>query len=163
MTEWTRRFTGSRLVSSFRGNDFPVTNSDTPPAVDLASWRLRVTGRVKQPLELTYEELTAMATATQTATVDCTLGWASTQEWRGVTVAALLAKAGADPAAQKFTCSATTGWYADIAPDEAQEALVATHVGGQALSMEHGSPARLVVPSRRGFHWVKWLEEIRVE
>ncbi len=161
MTRWTRRFTGSRQVGP-SGNDFPVTNSDTPPNIDLATWRMRVTGRVQHPLELSYQDLLAMAAESQTSTVDCTLGWASTQDWRGVPIMALLNRAGAAADAQQLTCRAVTGYYADVAMSEARDALIATHVGNAVLAPEHGWPVRLVVPARRGFHWIKWLGEIEV-
>ena len=45
---------------------------------------------------------------------------------------------------------------------EAQEILLATYVGGLVLDHRHGYPLRAVVPSRRGWHWVKWLTEIEV-
>jgi DMSO/TMAO reductase YedYZ molybdopterin-dependent catalytic subunit len=45
---------------------------------------------------------------------------------------------------------------------QAQEILLATYVGGEVLNHSHGFPLRAVVPSRRGWHWVKWLTEIEV-
>jgi DMSO/TMAO reductase YedYZ molybdopterin-dependent catalytic subunit len=42
------------------------------------------------------------------------------------------------------------------------EALLATHLGGEPLSPGHGYPLRLVVPGRRGYQWVKWIERIDV-
>lgn len=45
---------------------------------------------------------------------------------------------------------------------QAQEILLATHVGEQVLDHVHGYPLRAVVPSRRGWHWVKWLTEIEI-
>ena len=45
---------------------------------------------------------------------------------------------------------------------QAQEILLATHVGDEVLHHVHGYPLRAVVPSRRGWHWVKWLTEIEV-
>ncbi len=38
--------------------------------------------------------------------------------------------------------------------------LLARSVGGQPLSPGHGAPLRLVVPGRRGFHWVKWVAAV---
>ena len=44
---------------------------------------------------------------------------------------------------------------------DARGLLLATGVGGEALSREHGAQVRLVAPGRRGFEWVKWV--VRVE
>ena len=38
--------------------------------------------------------------------------------------------------------------------------FLATQVGGEPISAGHGFPVRLVVPGRRGYHWVKWLSRI---
>lgn len=46
--------------------------------------------------------------------------------------------------------------------EEARAALLATHVGDESLSYEHGFPLRLVAPGRRGFEWVKWITHIEV-
>ena len=43
---------------------------------------------------------------------------------------------------------------------EAEQALLATHVGGEPLSLGHGYPLRLVAPSLRGFLWIKWVGEV---
>jgi DMSO/TMAO reductase YedYZ molybdopterin-dependent catalytic subunit len=45
---------------------------------------------------------------------------------------------------------------------QAEEILLATYVGEEILNHSHGFPLRAVVPSRRGWHWVKWLTAIEV-
>jgi DMSO/TMAO reductase YedYZ molybdopterin-dependent catalytic subunit len=45
---------------------------------------------------------------------------------------------------------------------EAKYVLLATHVGNQVLDPVHGFPLRAVVPTRRGWFWVKWLTHIEV-
>ena len=45
---------------------------------------------------------------------------------------------------------------------EARTALLATHIGEEPLSYEHGFPLRLVAPGRRGFEWVKWITPVEV-
>jgi DMSO/TMAO reductase YedYZ molybdopterin-dependent catalytic subunit len=45
---------------------------------------------------------------------------------------------------------------------EAQKILLATHVGGEVLAPRHGYPLRAVVPDRRGWFWVKWLNRIQI-
>ncbi len=161
-TGWTRRYTGSRLVDSAQGNGFPVTNSDIPSAIDIASWRLRVGGRVARPMELPYADMLALGGMALNATVDCTLGWASTQSWRGVSVADLLGRAGIAGDAREVTCRAVTGAFVVLSVEEARGALIATHVGTETLNDAHGFPARLVAPTRRGYHWIKWMSEVVV-
>ncbi len=51
-------------------------------------------------------------------------------------------------------------WGFELA--DAAELLLATKVGGEALSHGHGAPARLVAPGRRGFQWVKWVTRIEL-
>jgi hypothetical protein len=162
MTDWTRRFTGSRLVDSFSGNLLPVTNSDAQPEIDITTWRLKVGGRVARPLELGYADLDSTASSTRRATLDCTLGWASTQDWRGLSVAQLLDQAGADGDARQVTCIGVTGAFVVLSMEEAREALVATRVDNERLIAVHGFPARLVAPTRRGYHWIKWMSELAV-
>lgn len=161
-TDWARRFTGSRLVDSFQGNRLPVTNSDGPPEISISSWRLSISGRVSTPLALTYEQLLSVPATNSQATLDCTLGWASNQNWRGIRISDLLERAGATHDARQVTCRATTGAVAVLSMEEARLALVATHIGTEVLDGDHGFPARLVAPTRRGYHWIKWMSELVV-
>ncbi|PSP46609.1 sulfite oxidase, partial [Halobacteriales archaeon QH_1_68_42] len=55
-----------------------------------------------------------------------------------------------------------TGYRWSLPVAEARDALLATRVDGADLSHGHGAPMRLVAPGRRGFQWVKWVEEVRV-
>lgn len=158
---WKRRFTGSRQLTSFSGNDFPITQSDPIPAIDAGAWRLTVAGQVRKRLELSYHELLELADETRVATVDCTLGWASEQKWRGVRLTKLLERAGAD-LKRPVTVGAASGAFVILSATEADDALIATHVGDEPLNAAHGFPARLVVPTRRGYQWIKWIVRLDV-
>jgi DMSO/TMAO reductase YedYZ molybdopterin-dependent catalytic subunit len=59
------------------------------PAVDLATWRLRVSGRVARPLELSWEELLALPASTVTVDVHCVTRWSRLgMRWTGIPVRA---------------------------------------------------------------------------
>jgi len=157
-----RRVTGSRHAGSFTGNAFPVTiwSLDTVPAIDVAAWRLRVSGAVSRPAELSYADLAKLPPREASAVIDCTGGWWSEQVWSGIGVADLLERAGMSPGATRVEVISVTGhrWTFDRA--EAERAILALHVGDEPLSSGHGYPLRLVVPGLRGFLWIKWVGEV---
>jgi len=90
---------------------FYVRNHFKAPAIDRATYRLRVDGAVASPLSLTYDQLRAMPSETRVATLECAgngrvflvpqvrgaqweLGAIGNAEWTGVPLAALLERAG---------------------------------------------------------------------
>jgi DMSO/TMAO reductase YedYZ molybdopterin-dependent catalytic subunit len=96
------------------------------------------------------------------AAVDCTGGWYAERVWAGQRLGRLLDRAGPLAGATAVLFRSATG-YATVLPlAEARDALLATHVGGEPLAHGHGFPLRLVAPARRGFQWVKWLEQVEV-
>ncbi len=89
--------------------------------------------------------------------LDCTSGFYSTQHWRGVRIGHLLDQAGLAPDARYVRFLSVTSYRWSLPVEEARQALLATQVGDELLSHEHGFPARLVAPGRRGMEWVKWV------
>src|SRR5262249_46568063 len=69
------------------------TVAATMPTFDPATWRLRVSGLVEQPLDLSYAELRALPQASQVSVFHCVTGWTvNGVHWRGVRFKDLLAK-----------------------------------------------------------------------
>src|SRR5215216_5410986 len=159
-----RRFTGSREYGSFTGLDFPITNGADQGKIriDPQTWRLTLKGAVKNPLTFSYEDVLQLSNSEITATIDCTGGWYSTQAWRGIRLADLVAQAQVQQQKHILVLRDVSGYTAHFTLDDMSEILLATYVGDQILNHWHGYPLRAVVPSRRGGHWVKWLTEIEV-
>lgn len=157
-----RRWTGSREKGSFSGNDFPVTAMvrDGAERIDRAAWRLEVSGRGTDAVWFTYDELIDLSPTTVTATLDCTVGWFTTQEWSGIALDDLLQLAGHERAPTLVKLQAAEGYFHIYGAGELDDILLATHVGDQPLEHRHGYPLRAVVPSRRGWFWVKWLAKV---
>jgi DMSO/TMAO reductase YedYZ molybdopterin-dependent catalytic subunit len=135
--------------------------------VDIAAFRLRVEGRVATPLELTYDEVLALATRTATLPITCVEGWSASAAWRGVPLRDLLRRAGADPDAEVVVASleqrgayrtSRVGHEHAVDPDT----LLATHLDGEPLDPDHGFPLRLIAPNRPGVLQTKWVTTVEV-
>jgi DMSO/TMAO reductase YedYZ molybdopterin-dependent catalytic subunit len=159
-----RRFTGSRESGSFTGLDYPVTSGANQGVIRLSpeTWRLRITGAVASPLDFIYQDILALSASELVATLDCTGGWYSTQAWQGVPLTKLLEQAKIQSEWIGIRLTGVLDYSARFTLTEAREILLATYVGGLILDHRHGYPLRAVVPSRRGWHWVKWMTEIEV-
>ncbi|HEY7124088.1 MAG TPA: molybdopterin-dependent oxidoreductase [Ktedonobacterales bacterium] len=158
-----RRFTGSHESQSFAGNAFPTTSwvADQPRLIDAQTWRLTLTGAVKKPMSFTYDDLASAGDELE-ATLDCTSGFYSTQRWQGIRIGRLLDQAGLTPDARYVRFLSVTSYRWSLPVAEARLALLATQVGDETISHDHGFPARLVAPGRRGMEWVKWVVGIEV-
>jgi len=155
-----RRFTGSYEFGSLESSQLPATQwmFDAVPQIDPRTWRLAVhTGTVTR--QWTYEELLAFDDRVR-ATLDCTGGFYSTQDWSGVWLSRLLP---AGIAAASLHVQSATGYDRRFAIGSASRLLIATSLGGQPLDPGHGFPVRLVAPDRRGYWWVKWVSAITVD
>jgi Oxidoreductase molybdopterin binding domain len=159
-----RRFTGSREEGSFSGNAHPVTTASDQGKIkiDPKAWNLRVIGAVRNPLCITYDEIVALSASEVTTTLDCTGGWYTVQTWRGIPLRKLLSQVQIHPEASGIVLRGVQDYTAPFTLAQAEEILLATHVSGEVLNHVHGFPLRAVVPSRRGWHWVKWLTEIEI-
>ncbi len=151
----TRRPTGSFRLTSASTDGIPVTSwlFDAVPSIDPSSWRLTVASNGRSR-DWSLQELSQWDDR-QTAVLDCTGGWWTEQEWSGVLVSRLL------PAGSAGSVEVTSRTGYSRLLSVAPELLLATAVGGTPLTQGHGAPARLVVPGRRGYHWVKWV--VRIE
>jgi DMSO/TMAO reductase YedYZ molybdopterin-dependent catalytic subunit len=156
-----RRATGSYELGSGVPSAMPVTQwfTDGVPDIDVDAYQLLVSRPEKPTLRVSYAELLAMTSTTQAALLDCTGGWWAEQTWRGIRLDRLLGTVEHGSIAVR----SATGYTRLFPPEDAATLLLATHVGGEPLSSGHGAPVRLVAPGRRGFWWVKWVEQVSVE
>ncbi len=154
-----RRFTGSHERGSGRPEAVPVTQwwFDTVPDIDAGTWRLQVRD-ARGDRDLAFADLDAGDRVT--AVLDCTGGWWSRQEWSGIRLDHLLGDPGG---ARSVVVRSVTGYDRRFPVADLAGLWLATRCGGRTLSPGHGAPARLVAPGRRGFQWVKWVAEVRLD
>ena len=141
------------------------------PRVDTETWRLRVTGMVDEPFELTFSELLAMPVHEETVTLACVSNkvggdLVGNAVWLGVRLSDLLETAGVQPGATQIVAHAvdgfTVGFPTEIALD-GRPSMVAVGMNGEPLPIDHGFPARMIVPGLYGYvSATKWLAEIEL-
>jgi hypothetical protein len=151
-----RRGTGSYEVASFDPDRMPVTQwlNDTVPAPDPSrSLDVLTPDGVRR---WSLDELARFDDDVR-AVLDCTGGWYSTQEWRGVLLSRLLPR---NDETRSILVRSATGYTRRFPASDAGHLLLALRVGGAPLSIGHGAPMRIVAPGRRGFWWVKWVTSV---
>lgn len=155
-----RRFTGSYEAGSFQPFLMPVSSwmFDPVPEIDPSAWRLRVV-TADGIREWTHAEL-ARFDDRRRAVLDCTGGFWSVQDWTGVFLSRLVPDAAGAISVRVVSHS---GYDRRFAVGELPDLLLALRLGDRQLSADHGAPARLVAPDRRGFWWVKWVRAIELE
>lgn len=139
------------------------------PEVDGADWRLRVTGLVDTPLELTLDEIRAMPSQTQILTMQCISNpiggdLTSSSRWTGILFKDLLAQAGVQASAAGAYITSTDGFYEFVTMEDIQDdrCLLVYEMNGETLPPEHGFPLRVYIPNRYGMKQPKWIENIEL-
>jgi DMSO/TMAO reductase YedYZ molybdopterin-dependent catalytic subunit len=152
-------------------NDFQVNRTAAAVGVNAAmtgpSWRLLLGSR-SVSLSLTRERLLEMPQHTYELTLGCVEGWSTTQRWTGVRLADLAALVAAPAGSILHVESIQPSGpfrHATLSAAQLREprALLALAVNGAELSLDHGYPARLIVPAQPGVHCTKWVGRMSFE
>jgi len=146
--------------------DLPVNNTARNAGViqraTSSSYRLSVTG--PRSLELSLSELEALPTLRRHLPIACVEGWSRSADWRGPALLSLVTQVGGSADSFVVLRSLQEGGYSvsTIQGSQLEHALLATHLNGERLSIDHGYPLRLIAPDRAGVLQTKWLHRIEV-
>ncbi len=136
------------------------------PAESAAAYRLRVDGLVDNPMTLTLADLQAMPPTALVKDFQCVTGWrVGKVPWTGVTLSALLDRAGVQPAGQALHFESFDGSYTEsltMAEARRPDVIAAYSMLGGPVSTAHGGPVRLYAAPMYGYKSCKWLSRIQV-
>lgn len=142
------------------------------PAVDPATWRLRVTGMVENEFEISFDEILALPLSETITTLMCVSNEVGgdligNAVWLGYPLRELLAKAEPKPGADMVLSTSIDGFTAstplEILQEEDRNSILAVGMNGAPLPAEHGFPVRMVVPGLYGYvSATKWVTELKV-
>ena len=149
-------------------NDFQVNKTfksvQIPRRKVGGDWRLALSIGGEERMALSRPQLLAMAQTTASLPIACVEGWSTTQRWTGVPIAALARTAGAQGHELEVRSLQESGSFRRASLSQGQitdrRSLLALKVNGADLSLDHGFPARLIVPALPGVHNTKWVTEL---
>ncbi len=148
-------------------NDFQINRTATAAALTSAdvdaSWRLSLAGGTPQTLD--RAALLALPQHTAVLPIACVEGWSTTQSWTGVRLRDLAALAGVPtPQSAHVQSLERAGAFNQASLQSNQvlhpDSLLALRVNGVDLAIDHGFPARIIVPALPGVHNTKWVRSI---
>ncbi|HEX7825341.1 MAG TPA: molybdopterin-dependent oxidoreductase, partial [Mycobacterium sp.] len=141
------------------------------PQLSRSEWQLKIHGMVDREITYRFDDLAKLDLVEKMVTLTCVSNpvggdLISNAVWTGYRVRDLLAAAGIHPDADMVLSTSTDGFTAGT-PVEAltddRDALLAITMNGQPLPVEHGYPARLVVPGLHGYvSATKWIVDLEV-
>ena len=145
-----------------------AANAGVVSSATADEFRLVVSGRVARPLNLSLADLAEVSIHEAVLPIACVEGWSYSARWQGIRVRDLMAMAGARAGASVRiesleAASPYRTSYLDPAQAHDRDTLLATHIDGQPLALDHGYPLRLIGPGRPGVSQTKWVTGVVVE
>jgi DMSO/TMAO reductase YedYZ molybdopterin-dependent catalytic subunit len=170
----TRGFTGKGRPTGTSGrlppgqfvtDDFPVLSAGPTLRVGLETWRFTLKVGPKPVKQWTWREFIALPVTGITRDIHCVTKWSKFDTaWEGVSIDDLLADAGVAAPPTPFVLAHSVDGYTTNVPTAdlvGGRAMVALRYEGQAISPEHGGPARLLVPHLYFWKSAKWLNGLQ--
>lgn len=153
------------------GDFYRIDTALSVPQLSRSEWQLKIHGMVDREITYRFDDLAKFDLVEKMVTLTCVSNpvggdLISNAVWTGYRVRDLLAAAGIHPDADMMLSTSTDGFTAGT-PIEAltddRDALLAITMNGQPLPVEHGYPARLVVPGLYGYvSATKWIVDLEV-
>jgi DMSO/TMAO reductase YedYZ molybdopterin-dependent catalytic subunit len=144
-----------------------AANAGVVDAASSSAFRLVIEGNVARPLSLDVDELARRSEHEATLPIACVEGWSYSSRWRGLRLRDLLAEAGAAAgrsvrveSLERGSIYATSVLARRQAHD--RDTLLATHLDGMPLTLDHGAPVRLIAGNRPGVLQTKWVTRVVV-
>ena len=156
------------------GSFYRIDTALVTPSVNLADWKLKVHGMVRNEVTLTFDQLVELPLVEQYVTIACVSNevggnLVGNAKWTGVRLTDVLEMAQPFAEASQIVPRSVDGWTAGFptewvtAPERPRDALIAVKMNDEPLPAAHGFPARLIVPGLYGYvSATKWLSDIEL-
>jgi DMSO/TMAO reductase YedYZ molybdopterin-dependent catalytic subunit len=132
--------------------------------VDGPSFKLELSGLVRDKKPWTLDELNGLPQTSQVTRHICVEGWSAIGKWGGVTFSDFLDRIGADKSAKYVGFKCADDYYnsIDMATALHPQTLLALTYDGRTLPAEYGFPMKLRMPTKLGYKNPKHIVAIFV-
>jgi DMSO/TMAO reductase YedYZ molybdopterin-dependent catalytic subunit len=147
------------------GSGFPVLTAEVTPRLDTATWTFRVDGLVDEPRTWTWAEITQLPSSRYDGDIHCVTTWSKLgTSFRGVSVDDLFAAVTVSAQATHVVAWSHTGYTTNLPLADVTDgkAWVVWEHEGRPLPVEHGGPARMLVPHLYFWKSAKWVAGLRL-
>ena len=142
-----------------------MLSAEATPRIATAGWTFTVDGAVETATVWSWAEMHALPQSSYHGAIHCVTTWSKfDMSWTGVSVDVLLAAAGPLPEASHVMVHSFTGYTTNVplADLAGGRAWVAWEVDGAPLPVDHGGPARLLVPHLYFWKSAKWVSRLEL-
>ena len=141
---------------------WPILDAFGAPSIDKSNWNMTVSGLVNKPVSFNWNEFFNLPRVKVFSDFHCVTRWSRLgNTWEGVSTKTLVELAGGIKPEARFVVAHgfDQGWTTNMPLDEflADDALVAFLHDNEEISLEHGGPARLIVPRLYAWKSAKWI------
>lgn len=151
---------------------YRIDTALTVPMLSTQDWSLRIHGMVDREITLRYSDIRNRPLVEAPVTLTCVSDpvggqYISTSNFIGVPLRDVLMEAGVHEQADQLLSTSvdgfTVGTPVDVLLDENRGALLAIGMNREPLPIEHGFPARMVVPGLYGYvSATKWVTDMEL-
>lgn len=132
------------------------------PAIDPATYQLKIHGLVEKTQILSLEQLRRLPQESQNSRLKCVQCWSARTIWGGFRFPHLieLVKPLHTAKAVRFDCADKWYEYFSLQDLTSPRLLLALDMAGKPLADRHGAPLRLIDPARYGYKSAKLITSI---
>jgi DMSO/TMAO reductase YedYZ molybdopterin-dependent catalytic subunit len=147
------------------GSGWPVLTAEPTPKLSTQTWSFSLEGLVEQPVTWTWDQIHGLPPSTYAGDIHCVTTWSKLGvAFSGVSVDTLLAAARPLASATHVLAVCHTGYTTNLPLDDVTggKAWVVWDYEGRPLPVEHGGPARLLMPHLYFWKSAKWVSGLRL-
>jgi DMSO/TMAO reductase YedYZ molybdopterin-dependent catalytic subunit len=157
-----QEYKGMRLDPAIGPRDNSIKGIQT---VDISTYKLSIQGLVKNPIQLTYDEVLKLTPYERLITLHCVEGWQATILWKGVRLIDLINQAGGAGETAKTVIFHSVDGYTTSLPlinVQQNELILAYQSNNLPLPPAMGYPFIVVAENKLGYKWARWVNAIEL-